>query len=63
MFCPFCNKTYHTMKEAEQSCKTDSTCEIIYDLFCDGVGYFCTCPIEALIKQKHPNGIDCIYRK
>ena len=34
---------------------------VIYDMFCDGVGYFCTCPEEEMIKQTHPMGIDCVY--
>ena len=34
---------------------------VIYDMFCDGVGYFCTCPEEEMVKQTHPRGIDCVY--
>ena len=62
-FCPFCNTTYNTLQDAIVGCKPDPDCNIIYDVFCDGVGYFCTCPIESLIKQSHPNGIDCIYKR
>ena len=51
------------MEDAKDNCRSDPNCGIIYDLFCDGVGYFCICPIEDVIKQAHPNGIDCIYKR
>ena len=63
MFCPYCNKTFNTFDDAKNDCRFDQSCGIIYDLFCDGKGYFCICPTEALIKQTHPNGIDCIYKR
>ena len=37
--------------------------QVIYDKFCDGVGYFCICPRINIIKQTHPRGIDCLYEK
>ena len=37
--------------------------QVIYDIFCDGEGYFCTCPYDAIKKQTHPKGIDCLYIK
>lgn len=42
--------------------------QVIYDMFCDGVGYFCTCSEDQnaedrYIPQVHPRGIDCIYEK
>ena len=36
---------------------------VIYDMFCDGVGYFCICPRVQIIQQTHPRGIDCVYEK
>ena len=62
-FCPYCNATFNNMEEAKEACRPDDKCGIIYDLFCDGEGYFCICPSEALIKQTHRDGIDCIYKK
>ena len=41
--------------------KIDGKKQVIYDMFCDGVGYFCTCPEEEMVKQTHPRGIDCAY--
>ena len=62
-FCPYCTSTYNTMGEAKLACQKDPDCKVIYDLFCDGLGYFCICPIESVIVQTHPRGIDCIYVK
>ena len=41
----------------------NATKVVIYDMFCDGVGYFCICPRMKIIKQTHPRGIDCLYEK
>ena len=58
-FCRFCNSTYDTMMEATLGLENMN--DVIYDMFCDGVGYFCICPFDSIIKQTHPKGIDCIY--
>ena len=67
-FCRNCtnNKGYDTMMEAILDLKNvgneiNGKKMVIYDMFCDGVGYFCTCPREEMIKQTHPRGIDCVY--
>ena len=39
----------------------DGKKQVIYDMFCDGVGYFCTCPEDEMLIQTHPRGIDCAY--
>ena len=62
-FCPFCNNTYSTIEEAKAECSRDQDCNVIYDLFCDDVGYFCDCPIDSLITQTHARGIDCVHLK
>ena len=62
-FCPFCSRTYETLDGAKTACDDDSHCNVIYDLFCDLNGYFCECPIDSLIPQTHPHGIDCVYTK
>ena len=62
-FCPFCNDTYNTMEEARITCKLNPECNLIYDLFCDGAGYFCSCPISSVKNQTHSKGIDCIYKR
>ena len=62
-FCPFCNKTYETAQEAKMGCKFDPNCNVIYDLFCDAIGYFCQCPLNSIVSQTHPHAIDCIYIK
>ena len=62
-FCPFCNSTYDTMAEAKSACEDDQNGNVVYDLFCDNVGYFCICPLTAVLTQTHPRGIDCIYVK
>ena len=36
---------------------------VIYDMFCDGVGYFCVCPYNNIIEQTHTRGIDCLFSK
>ena len=41
----------------------DASNKVIYDMFCDGVGYFCICPRMQIKKQSHPKGIDCVYEK
>ena len=35
------------------------SCEGVYDLFCDGIGNFCTCKALYVIEQSHPKGMDC----
>jgi hypothetical protein len=62
-FCPFCNSTYDTMSEAKSACEEDQDCNVIYDLFCDDIGYFCICPFVFVVEQTHPKGVDCIYVK
>ena len=62
-FCPFCNGTYGTLEEAVISCKPNAECDLIYDLYCDGAGYFCTCPISSVMNQTNPKGIDCVYKR
>ena len=62
-FCPFCNSTYDTIVEAKTACEQDQECKVIYDLFCDNVGYFCTCPFNSIVEQTHSKGIDCVYIK
>ena len=63
-FCRYCTSTYDTMEEAKLALQKDQGMpKVIYDLFCDGVGYFCICPLESVIVQTHPRGIDCIYVK
>ena len=61
-FCRFCNSTYDTMMEAIVGLENVND-QVIYDMFCDGVGYFCICPLDSIIKQTHPRGIDCLYTK
>ena len=51
------------MEEAKIACEQDQACKVIYDLFCDKLGYFCICPFDSLVKQTHPRGIDCVYVK
>ena len=51
------------MKEAKTACLKDSRCRVIYDLFCDGLGYFCTCPVWSVREQTHPKALDCIHVK
>ena len=62
-FCPFCTSIYDTLANAKAECKQDPNCNVIYDLFCDGSGYFCSCPMNRVITQTHPDAIDCIYTK
>ena len=45
------------------ACEKDQDCNVIYDLFCDDVGYFCICPLVSVVEQTHPRGTDCIYVK
>ena len=61
-FCPYCNYTYDTMREAMVGLKNKNDM-VIYDMFCDGVGYFCACNYDDIVKQTHPRGIDCLYAK
>ena len=61
-FCRTCTNPYDTMLEAIFHMK-DVNDKVIYDMFCDGVGYFCICPRAQIIKQTHPRGIDCLYEK
>ena len=61
-FCPFCNSTYDTKIEAIVGLKNDND-KVIYDMFCDEIGYFCVCDYNDIIKQTHPRGIDCLYTK
>ena len=63
MFCPFCERTYETLDEAKNGCEQDPNCNVIYDLFCDTTGYFCTCPLTAVVSQTHSKAIDCVYTK
>ena len=51
------------MTEAKSACENDQNSNVIYDLFCDDVGYFCICPLTSVVTQTHPRGIDCIYVK
>ena len=62
-FCHKCNEVYDTMKEAKTACLKDSSCRVIYELFCDDLGYFCTCPMWSVREQTHPKAVDCIYVK
>ena len=61
-FCQFCNMTFETMSEAIVALDGVNNM-VIYDMFCDGVGYFCVCPHNDIIEQTHKNGIDCLYSK
>ena len=61
-FCPICNSTYDTMKEAMIALKNYNDM-VIYDMFCDEVGYFCVCNYDDIVEQTHPRGIDCLYAK
>ena len=62
-FCPKCDVVYETLAEAKLACAKDNTCSVIYDLFCDNKGYFCTCPMWSVRVQTHPKGVDCIHVK
>ena len=62
-FCPKCNEVYDTMIDAKTACLKDSSCRIIYDLFCDDLGYVCTCPIWSVHEQTQSKALDCIYVK
>ena len=62
-FCPFCNSTYDTLEDAKFACEQDENCRVVYDLFCDDIGYFCICPIDSIVTQFHPRGNDCVYWK
>ena len=62
-FCPSCTGTYDTLGEAKLACEKEQDCNVIYDLFCDNVGYFCICPFDSVVEQTHPRGIDCIHVK
>ena len=62
-FCPKCDVVYETLAEAKLACAKDNTCRVIYDLFCDNKGYFCTCPMWSVRVQTHPKGVDCIHVK
>ena len=61
-FCRVCNRPFDTMVEAIEGMENLQDM-VIYDMFCDGVGVFCVCPYDDIIKQTHPKGIDCIFRK
>ena len=61
-FCRVCNLTFDTMVEAIEGLENVQDM-VIYDMFCDGVGLFCVCPYEDIIKQTHPKGIDCLYKR
>ena len=62
-FCTHCKSVHDTFNEATAACQQDVSCDVVYDLFCDDVAYFCTCSQITLEVQTHPKGIDCIYRK
>lgn len=62
-FCPTCDSTYDTIEEAFWACEQIQDCKVVYDLFCDGEGYFCICPINTVVQQTHPRGLDCLYTK
>ena len=62
-FCRNCSAFYQTYEEAKSACTNDLNCAAVYDLFCDGIGPFCTCKGLFAIEQPHPKGMDCIYRK
>ena len=61
-FCPFCNATYDTKNEAIVALENKND-KVIYDMFCDEVGYFCVCNYDDIVEQTHPRGIDCLYAK
>ena len=61
-FCPVCNRPFDTMLEAIEGLRNVHD-TVIYDMFCDGVGSFCVCPYDEIIKQTHPKGIDCLYKR
>ena len=62
-FCPHCKSAHATFDEATTACEQDVSCDVVYDLFCDDLAYFCTCSRITLKVQTHPKGLDCIYRK
>ena len=61
-FCEFCNMTFDTIVEAIVALDGVNDM-VIYDMFCDEVGYFCVCPYNDIIEQTHKRGIDCLYSK
>ena len=61
-FCRICNRPFDTMVEAIEGLRNIQD-RVIYDMFCDGIGLFCVCPYEDIIKQTHPKGIDCLYKR
>ena len=63
MFCKHCSSFYETVEEAKTACENESNCEAVYDLFCDGIGSFCTCNTFSVVRQTHPKGMDCVLRK
>ena len=62
-FCRRCSTPYDSLEEAKSACENEKNCAAVYDLFCDGKGYFCTCNVFSVFEQTHRNGMDCIYHK
>ena len=62
-FCTSCASSYSTIEEAKSACEQDYECNAVYDLFCDGIGSFCTCRFNLVIDQTHPKALDCIHKK
>ena len=61
-FCSRCSTYYDTIEAAKTACEEDLNCNAVYDLFCDGIGRFCTCRYSRMKDQTHPKGLDCIHR-
>ena len=62
-FCTVCIDRFDTYEDAKSACEQEKKCKAVYDLFCDGIGSFCTCKLSGIVEQKHPKARDCIYRK
>ena len=61
--CKHCLSYHQNLDQAKSECEGSQTCEAVYDLFCDGIGSFCTCRVFTVVDQMHPKGLDCVYRK
>ena len=61
--CKHCLSYHQNLDQAKSECEGSQTCEAVYDLFCDGIGSFCTCRVFTVVDQMHPKGLDCVHRK
>ena len=61
--CRYCSSYHQSLEEAKSECEKIQICEAVYDLFCDGIGSFCTCKVFTVVDQIHPKGLDCVHRR